>query len=308
MTGQGEPRRFGLSQGWHCLLLVLMGTIWGLQFAMLKLAAESGHSEIDVVTVALALISIFFGALLVLRRGVFRPSRDVLVFMIVTSLLGYVAPLVAILYAAPHVSAGVLALIAAFTPVVTLLVALLLRSETVSRRRILAMGLGMASAVLVLAPGVEFGGGPLQWLVLAFVVPLCYGVESVYVAVRWPKTLDTFQVVAGEAVMATIFMLPVYLAFGGDLGYDPRWPTSQLAIAIFVAGGIVEVLLYFHLIRRTGGVLVSFGTFVSLIAGILWGIALFSETHGAAVWIAALLLLVALALIATDRTVVGRHP
>lgn len=229
-------------------------------------------------------------------------------FFVVTGLLGYVAPLVAILYAAPHVSAGVLALIASFTPVVTLVVALLLRSETVSRRRILAMGFGIASAVLVLAPGVEFGADRLQWLALAFVVPFCYGVESVYVAVRWPKTLDTFQVVAGEAVMATIFILPVYLVFGGDLSYDPQWPVGQLAIAIFVAGGIVEVLLYFHLIRRTGGVLVSFGTFVSLIAGILWGILLFSETHGASVWIAALLLLFALTLIASDRTVVRRRP
>ena len=58
--------------------------------------------------------------------------------------------------------------------------------------------------------------------------------------------------------------------------------------------------MYFWLIRTTGGVLVSFGTFVSLFAGIGWGMAIFSESHGPAVWVAVLVLVGALALVCLD--------
>ena len=70
---------------------------------------------------------------------------------------------------------------------------------------------------------------------------------------------------------------------------------------VFVAAGIIETLLYFLLIKYAGGVFVSFGTFISLFAGIAWGIALFAEVHPASTWVAVIALFASLALVCTDR-------
>lgn len=285
------------------ILLFVMGGAWGLQFAMLKLAAEAGRSEISVLFVALVPISLLFCALLALRRAFFRLTGEIAAFLVITGLLGYVIPLIAVLYVAPQVSAGVLTLVASFTPVVTVAIALLLRSEPVSRRRILAVGLGAVAAVLLLLPQIELPSfGALEWLLIAFLVPLAYGYESIYVATHWPKNLDSLQVVTGEAVTAALVLLPFHVTLGDSLAFDPSWPMDQIAIGVFVAAGVLEVMLYFYLIRQTGGVLVSFGTFISLFAGIAWGMILFSERHDAPVWGAVLVLVAALWLVAFDKS------
>ena len=64
---------------------------------------------------------------------------------------------------------------------------------------------------------------------------------------------------------------------------------------------VVESVLYFYLISKTGGVFVTFAGFVSLFAGIGWGVLLFAESHGAMVWFAVGLLCVSLFLACWER-------
>ena len=56
------------------LLLLIMGTLWGLQFAMLKLATERGLSEIGTLMIALVLLSGVFLVVMVLRKEVMKPT------------------------------------------------------------------------------------------------------------------------------------------------------------------------------------------------------------------------------------------
>ncbi len=284
--------------GW----LLVMGAAWGLEFSMLKLAAEAGFPGPGILLVTLALISAVFCVLLTLRRGWYLPTGRVLVFLAVVSLLGFVLPLLAALWAAPHVAAGTMTLIASFTPLVTVATALAFRTERVSPRRILAVALGMAAALLVLVPEARLpSGGNLIWLLVVFVVPLTYGVESVYVSVTWPPGLDPLQVVTGQALMTLLMLIPVHLLVGEPLVYDPAWPVGQTAILVVAACVLVEVLLYFLIISRTGGVLVSFSMYISLFAGIAWGWAIFGEQLGLAVWFAIAVLAAGLALTVPPR-------
>lgn len=291
-----------LGQGPASGLLLIMGGCWGLQFAMLKLAAGGGYSDLAVLVLAMALLSVVFVALLVLRRELFRLTRERLGFLLVTSVLGYLAPLWAALYAASHLPAGILTLMASLTPIATVATALALRTERVSVQRILAVILGAIAVCLVLGPELELPGyGTFHWLLVALIMPLCYGVESIYIARFWPAGLTPLQAVTGESVMAALLVLPLFVITGGTLSWPPTWSAAELAIGLFVAAGVVESLLYFFLIQRTGGVFVTFGGFVSLFAGIGWGIVLFSETHGQHVWAAVAVLCVSLFLACWQR-------
>ena len=286
---------------WPLLVLLLMGITWGLQFAVLKLAVERGRAELNVLMMALILISVVYAVLVALRGRAFRPTREQAVFFVNIGLMGYIAPMGATLYAAPYVPAGIITLLASLAPMVTFAVALGLRTEAVSKARIGAMLLGCASVVLVLAPQTELPGhGALAWMALVLVVPLCYGVESIYVAARWPEGLGVLEVGLGEAAAAALLTVPLFLLFGEPASFGFEASVADLAILVFVLCGVFEVLMYFWLVRVTGGVLVSFGTFISLFAGLVWGMIIFSEAHDASVWLAVLVLVAALALVCID--------
>ncbi|NNE23587.1 MAG: DMT family transporter [Rhizobiales bacterium] len=285
------------------LLLVIMGALWGLQFAMLKLAAEGGYSEINILMLALVLLSIAFSAIMYLRKQSFAVNRGRIAFLLITAVLGYVIPLGAALYAAPHIPAGILTLIGCLAPVVSISIALALRTEFVSLQRVLALVCGLIAIALVLWPQIELPGlGAAPWMLLALLVPACYGIESIYAAVYWPKGWTSLQAVTGETLVATVLVLPIFAALGDPVSMATTWSTAEWAIAVFVMAGVVESLIYFYLIQTTGGVFVSFGTFISLFAGIGWGMVLFGESHGVLVWGAVGTLCAALALACFDRS------
>ena len=290
-----------MRQLWYLFLLLIMGLAWGAEFSTLKLAIAGGHDEFTVLMVALVLISVAYFLILLFRRSLFRVTREIFVFLAITAMLGYLIPLLAALYAAPYLSAGIMTLIVSLTPVVTVSVALLLRTERVSFLRIASIGLGMVATWLVLAPETELPGrGVFAWMLLMAIVPICYGVESIYVSARWPGGLDAWQVGFGEAVVAIVLLLPAYAVFGDPTSIGLSWSLAETGIVLFVLSGLINIVLYFYIIQHTGGVLVSFGSFISLFVGIGWGMLIFSERHGMMVWFAVIVLIGALVLVCVD--------
>ena len=279
------------------LLLLIMGTLWGLQFAMLKLATERGLSEIGTLMIALVLLSGVFLVVMVLRKEVMKPTAKLLLFFIWVALLGYVIPLMVALYAMQHVPAGIVTLMATLSPVVTIIAATAFRSEKVSFGQFAAVVMGAVAVLLVFWPELESPDyGNAYWLSLALLIPLCYGIESVWIAVFWPRGLNSLQVVTGETIVAAFMVAPVFFFFDNSTIQFVGWSVVELAVTVFVIAGVVESFIYFHLIERSGGVFVSFGNFVAMIAGIAWGILLFSEVHGVFVWFAVIAAMLSLLL------------
>ncbi len=295
-------------------ILLLMGTTWGLQVAMLKLALQAGYHETQVMLCVLLLVALAYLGLLVARRGLFRFDWPRLRFFAITGALGYLLPMGATLYAAEALSAGLLAMLISLSPLFTFAAAALLRSEPISSLRIAAMLLGCAATAMVLLPQTGLPDyGLLPWMLLALLIPFCYGVESVYVDLGWPDGLDVLQVGFGEALVAALLLIPLMLLRGDSLWVDWQWNPGSYAILVFVACGVIEVVMYFYLIKTTGGVLVSFATFISLFAGIGWGMLLFAESHGGWLWLAVAVLVCALALVSVDalrqrRRIDASHP
>lgn len=289
------PAPTGLGRVVAMGLLVVMGSMWGLQFAMLKLAAQGGYSDLTVLAVALVLLSVAFLVIVRVRGERLVITRRVIVFVTVSSVLGYVAPLLATLAAAKVLAAGLLTLFASLSPVVSVVLVLMFRTEKVSPARICGVALGVASIAVILAPELSVPGfGAAPWMLVALIVPLTYGLESVYVSYSWPDGLSPMVAVTMETLAAVVVTAPLFVFVGIDIPDFSRWSASETAVLVFVGAGVVESVIYFYLIRHTGGVFVNFGAFVSLFAGLAWGAVLFGERHGLAVWAAVGMLVVAL--------------
>ena len=287
-------------------LLVAMGALWGLQFAMLKLAVTGGYSEITVAAAALLMLAVIFAAIAAAAGLRFRLDGRMLLFFIVAGLLGYLAPLWITLFVASGLSAGMLTMICSLAPLFAAVTALALRAEPVSGSRLAAIGLGLLSVLIMTYSGMSAqAAGSVGLIVLALAIPCAYGMESVYISTRWPRGLTPLHLVTGETVFAAVMILPIWIVFGGSLPERIEWSAAEIAILVFVAVGVLDSLIYFYLIRITGGVFVNFAMFVALFSGIGWGALLFGERQPAIVWVAALVL--AAALVIANRGARSSH-
>lgn len=279
--------------------LLVMGVSWGLQLVLLKIAALDGMNEFGILTISLLMLAPIYGVVLIARRQAYVPTWRHIWFFLVAGTLGYTIPLVAVVYAASYLPAGLLALIASLTPVVAIVFAAGLGMERATRVRIIAVVLGLVAAVIVLLGDLALpDAGSWLWVPIAFVVPLAYGLDAIYVSARWPAELSSLQVVAGEAFISGLVLLPPYLLSGAWISFGGSWTDGHWAILAFVAVSLVEAFLFFHLVRTSGAVLVSFGNLVSLVAGIFWGVLIFDERLPVSAWIAGVLLAVALVCVA----------
>jgi drug/metabolite transporter (DMT)-like permease len=283
---------------WYGLLLLALGASWGLQFTLLKICVDARLGEIGILAGSMALLAALYALLVTFRRDWFRPTWRHARFFLISATLGFVLPLGCVILAARHLPAGLIVLHESLTPIVIVLLALAVRSEAVSPRKLAAVAIGMSGVLLVLWPEViGLGGGPADGLLFALLIPIAYGADAIYVATKWPDDLSCVQVVAGEMIAAALLSLPLFLMSGEPLSFATGSAVGRSALLIFVLVSFVEIYLYFHLLRNAGAVFISIGSFIALFAGILWGIVLNGESHSASVWLAVALVVVALHLV-----------
>ncbi len=274
----------------HNTLLVLLGMAWGLQFTLLKVTSNTGINEYSILCSAIFLLAIGYFIALICCKATFRPSLYHVRYFALSSLFGFMIPLTATVFALRYISAGEIVLIESLSPVFTIAIAMVLRTERIYRRRIAAVMLAIAGiSILFESAMVSHSNQHLTGLTIALAVPLFWAIDYIYVASSWPGDLSTLQVVSGEAVTAALLLIPILLLFG-NTHLEISWGRGQIAIVAFVLLSFFEGYLYFYLLKRTKAVFVSLASFVGLISGILWSILLLAESHSISTWIALILI------------------
>lgn len=284
-------------------LVFVLGSLWGLHFSLIKIASESGLPPAQVTVMITFGVSGIYLLIGLLRRRLPVFNLGSIRFYLLCALLGYVLPIFVELFVARHMAAGLLTLIVSTTPIFTLVLALMLKTEAVSRGRIVGVAVGAMAAVLILLPQlVGSGSTSSAMIILTFVVPCCYGLFHNYVAKVWPTGMDTWQVGAGQMTAALLMMLPLYLAFAGPstLQVEPA-RTVYWAIAAMIVFAVLEVYLYFTIIRMAGAVVVSLSNFVTIAAGVMWGMLIFAEQPGLWDWLCVAVLMLSLAMVIQYR-------
>lgn len=284
-------------------LVFVLGSLWGLHFSLIKIASESDLPP-PLITVMTTLgVSVVYIGVAIARGRYPRFARAPLSFYALCALLGYVLPIFIELFVARYMAAGLLTLIVSTTPIFTLGIALVSNTEAVSPKRMLGVGVGAVAAAMILLPRTTGASASiLEWVLLAFLVPVSFGIFHNYVARAWPKGLDTWQVGAGQMTVALAMMLPLYLGFSDPLMPDfSAWRQVHWAIAAMIVFAVMEVYLYFTIIRIAGAVVVSLSNFVTIAAGVVWGMLIFNEQPGWWDWFCVAILMFSLALVIEYR-------
>lgn len=303
MTAPTASRAPGAAAPWlPFVLLIVLGSSWGVHFPILRFAAESGLSHSGIAATIICGVAVALLAICAARRRmpVFRPPQ--VRFYLACAILGYVLPYFLALFAAGRIDSGMLTLIGALSPVMTLSLAAMLRVERVTAARLVGIGFGIGSVVVLMAPQAEIAGtGALVAMLVALGVPASYSTYHIYVLKRWPGGFDSFQVACGEAVVAVGILVPLYLFSGGADLSTGGWTDGHWAMLALILLTTMDCYLYFEIVRLAGAVYVSQANFITVVAGVLWGMALHGEKPGTWIWLSVALLLGSLVMLARVR-------
>jgi drug/metabolite transporter (DMT)-like permease len=224
-------------------------------------------------------------------------------FFVISGLFGYVVPLGGVLLIAERLAAGLIVLYTeALVPVFTILITMMLRTERLTTTRAAAIVLALSGVAIALWPELMLSADArLEWLLLVLVIPAAYAIDGIYVSANWPKDLNALQVVTGEAAAGTVMLVPLWIITEGGAPIPASMGPGEWAMLGFVLVSYLEVYLYFHLLKTSGAVLVSYGCFISLLSGFVWGMVLLEEQYRASITFAVVLVVAGLYLIVTRR-------
>ncbi|NJO31946.1 MAG: DMT family transporter [Rhodospirillales bacterium] len=279
------------------VLITILGLIWGLHFSIVKIAGSSGMQLGGTVAATSLGSMLVFVVICRLRRKMPVMRRQAVFYYLACALVGYTVPFFLELYSAPRIGAGILTIVVCLTPLSTVILAVLLKSDTVNKLKLVAIMLGLISvAPLVLsnAASPAYGWG----LLAAFGVPVAYAAYHNIVAKYWPFEQDSWQVAAGEALALCVVVVPIYVAVDGFRLPASNWTGAEWTILLMVAFSTLEIYLYFEIVRVSGAIFVSQANFVTVPTGVVWGMVLFGEQHSSWIYFSVVILAISLILAA----------
>ena len=242
--------------------LVALAAIWGASFLFMRVAAPAigplatAELRMLVASGTLAAWFAFIG---------FDPQwRRWWRYYLGIGLVNSAAPFLLYAYSALQLSAGLMSVINATSPMWGALLSALVLKERLTPRRIAGLLLGIAGVALVSGP--QPAGA---WLAIGagLGAAFCYGLAGVVLRLA-PRDTTARGMAVGTQAMAGLLFLPV-------LATAPAAVPSASVIASVLALGIVcsgvAYVMYFRLIADIGPTGALTVTYLTPVFGVLWG-------------------------------------
>lgn len=272
-------------------------------------AREVGLTDVPAIGYAFWQVTLAGLALmlltLVIYRGIPGLGRRQVEFCLVNGLFGAAIPHTIMFGSLQFVSAGIMSVVLSTIPILTYLLALLMRLEPFQAIRAAGIGFGFAGALVILLPGLAPAGGATgpdsPWaLGLAFLAPLLYSAASIYSTVRRPPGAQSTGLAGGMLLTAGIILLPVALLTDS---FHPIWRLAPVDGLILLHAGIATGCFagYFLTLRLAGPVYFSQSAYVLLASGLVWGMLVHGERHAPETWAGIGLIVVGLTLVTRRR-------
>jgi drug/metabolite transporter (DMT)-like permease len=245
--------------------LVALAAIWGASFLFTRIAAPAlgpvltAEARTLIAGIALAIYFGFTGYNPEWRRW----GRQYVVVGILTSGL----PFLLWAYAALTLTAGLMSVLNATSPMWGALCSAVLLRERLTGRRSVGLLIGMAGVALVTRP--EAGTAvPYGAMAAALGAALCYGLAGAYMK-RWASAVPARGMAVGTQLVAGILLIPFI-----PLAPPQATPSLLIIVSVLMLGlmcGAIAYLLYFRLVADIGATGALTVTYLIPVFGVLWG-------------------------------------
>lgn len=286
--------------------LLLLGTMWGFNTSVIKIAGAAGAPPIGITTLQMTGAAFVLSLFCYFQKMPIRFSWDHLTYYFHVGLLGTALPSLNMVFVLQELAAGVVVLAIATAPLFTYIGSLFVKLERYDLLRLCGVVVGLIGVLVIILPGASLPRPEdTGWFFLSLLTPALYSYSGIAAAKLRPEGAHSFALSGGMTVLISLIMWPI-AAFFGQVYVPPiSEPTiATAAILAIVSIACVAYFLYFELVRAIGPVSLSVVGYVVTLAGMMFGIVLLGESHSNWVWLAAAFIFCGLALV-NGRQAVG---
>ena len=244
--------------------LVLLAAIWGASFLFNRITAPvlgpvlTAELRTLIAGIALAVYFGFAGFNPEWRRW----GRQYVIVGVLTSAL----PFLLWAYAALTLTAGLMSVLNATSPMWGALWSAVLLRERLNARKGLGLVIGVAGVALVTQPGKE--GLAYVPVVAALAAAFCYGLAGGYMK-RWASGVPSRGMAVGTQLAAGVLLIPFITVSPPAVVPTPLVVAGILALGLLC--GAIAYVLYFRLIADIGATGALTVTYLIPVFGVLWG-------------------------------------
>jgi len=254
--------------------LVSLAAIWGASFLFNRIAAPSLGpvltAELRTLIAGIALAAYF--AVSGFNPEWRRWGRQYVVVGILTSAV----PFLLWAYAALSLTAGLMAVLNATSPMWGALWSAVLLRERVTRRGVVGLAIGIVGVALVTRP--ETSESSHLAVAAALAAAFCYGLAGAYMK-RWASDVPSRGMAVGTQLAAGVLLIPFIPLWPPAVAPTPLVAASMLALGLVC--GAIAYLLYFRLIADIGATGALTVTYLIPVFGVLWGALFLGEAVSA---------------------------
>lgn len=256
-------------------LVLLLATLWGSGFPLIKVAVET----IPPVWVAAIRASIG-AALLAVLLGPripewWRAAREGDGFLS-QALFNVVFPWILVSWAASQIDAKLTTILNSLSPIFVFVITwAITRHERATGRKFAGVVLGLAGVLVIVGPSALAGlGGDLAAELACVVGSLCYGIAAV-IGRRY-DSMPSLVPAAGSLVTGAAILVPVaFAAEPWPAGASVRSMLAVLALAVFSTGAAFVV--YFRLLATIGSIATASQAYLRIVIGVGLSVMLLGE-------------------------------
>ena len=280
------------------ILLLTLGSLWALSPVFTKFLALEGISPIGAVFWQTLIAGI--GLYIICRfRGV-NIVYDIihLRYFAVMGAVGIALPNSNMVFVLGHIPAGLMSVIIVTAPVITYIVAVVIRLEAIDIYRSSGVFLGLIGVgAIVLPRGSLPDPEMLPFALLAFITPTAWALTNVYAESARPRHTDSMVLAMGTMFAAAITSLFASLVTGT---FHPIWFDFGLGDKALILYGLITVctfFLYFTVVSLAGAVYLAQVGYITTLMGLGWGAWFYGEKPSGWIWLDVLLGFAGLALL-----------
>jgi len=231
------------------LFPIFSTTVWGVSIVGAKILSEIGLKAIEIVYFRFLIASLFFVPVLLFSKGKVLPKRREWLYIIGLAITGVSVNNLVFYLGLERTDASIAAMIVSINPLMTMIFAVLILREHMSRLKWLSVLLGIAGVSLLVGWNVSFGRliGNLLILLAASI----WGLSFSFSKMLSNQGFSPVIVTAWSVVIGTLFLSPFNLhSFSKFLTLNPVFWGWILFIAIVAS--VISYILHYKAIEVLG--------------------------------------------------------